>query len=119
MKKTKKGFTLVELLVVIAIIAILSTVSVVGYTSFVGKANQTKADTELKQIVTYINSEFADDGKWGDLKKSEVTADALKSAIANCDEFDNLQGTINVTVSGSIITITYTIEGKTATATLD
>ena len=35
----KKGFTLVELLVVIAIIAILATVSIVGYTTFINKAN--------------------------------------------------------------------------------
>lgn len=35
----KKGFTLVELLVVIAILAILATVSVVGYTSFIERAN--------------------------------------------------------------------------------
>ncbi|MBQ9979280.1 MAG: prepilin-type N-terminal cleavage/methylation domain-containing protein, partial [Clostridia bacterium] len=33
-----KGFTLVELLVVIAILAILATVSVVGYTSFIESA---------------------------------------------------------------------------------
>ncbi|MBQ2804298.1 MAG: prepilin-type N-terminal cleavage/methylation domain-containing protein, partial [Clostridia bacterium] len=40
MKQTKKGFTLVELLVVIAILAILATVSVVGYTAFIQKAHQ-------------------------------------------------------------------------------
>lgn len=40
MKNNKKrGFTLVELLVVIAILAILATVSVVGYTSFIESAN--------------------------------------------------------------------------------
>lgn len=36
---TKKGFTLVELLVVIAILAILATVSVVGYTSYIEGAS--------------------------------------------------------------------------------
>ncbi len=41
----RKGFTLVELLVVIAILAILATVSVVGYTSFIeGTAVQVDED---------------------------------------------------------------------------
>ncbi len=51
MKNTKKGFTLVELLVVIAILAILATVSVVGYTNFVEKANRS-AD---QQLVAQLN----------------------------------------------------------------
>ena len=50
MKNTKKGFTLVELLVVIAILAILATVSVVGYTSFINRANQSAVAQELTQI---------------------------------------------------------------------
>jgi len=45
-KRIKKGFTLVELLVVIAILAILGTVSIVGYTSFTKKANYSN-DTTL------------------------------------------------------------------------
>jgi prepilin-type N-terminal cleavage/methylation domain-containing protein len=45
-KKLKKGFTLVELIVVIAIIAILSTVAVIGYMRVVEKANVSN-DTQL------------------------------------------------------------------------
>ena len=56
MKKTKKGFTLVELLVVIAIIAILSTVAIVGYTSFVNTANKSAAQSEAHQIDVAIES---------------------------------------------------------------
>ena len=50
MRSTKKGFTLVELLVVIAILAILATVSVVGYTAFIEKAHQSVAMQEMTQI---------------------------------------------------------------------
>ena len=51
-----KGFTLVELLVVIAILAILATVSVVGYTSFINRADQSNSDTEAHQIETMIET---------------------------------------------------------------
>ena len=62
MKKTQKGFTLVELLVVIAILAILATVSVVGYTSFIDRANQSNATTEAEQIRSIVtNALLADD----------------------------------------------------------
>lgn len=53
---TRKGFTLVELLVVIAILAILATVSVVGYTSFINRAHDSNAQTEAHQIQTTIES---------------------------------------------------------------
>ena len=56
MKNTKKGFTLVELLVVIAILAILATITIVGYTSFINRANESKAENEAVQIEQYIKS---------------------------------------------------------------
>ena len=45
-KTLKKGFTLVELIVVIAIIAILSTVAIIGFTRTVDKAKVSN-DTQL------------------------------------------------------------------------
>ena len=47
---TRKGFTLVELLVVIAILAILATVSVVGYTAYIDGAEERAAQTEANDI---------------------------------------------------------------------
>lgn len=56
MKNTQKGFTLVELLVVIAILAILATVGVAGYTAFIGRAEESNAQTEAHQINSSIDS---------------------------------------------------------------
>ncbi len=61
-KKTKKGFTLVELLVVIAILAILATVSVVGYTSFIDKANQSVDQQAVTQINKVLKAAETTDG---------------------------------------------------------
>lgn len=49
MNKKKKGFTLVELLVVIAILAILATVCIIGYTSFTKKAKESVYEQEKTQ----------------------------------------------------------------------
>lgn len=53
-KALKKGFTLVELIVVIAIVAILSTVSIVGYNVFVDNANRSKAEQEIAQVESVL-----------------------------------------------------------------
>ena len=56
MKNSKKGFTLVELLVVIAILAILATVAVVGYTSFIEKANLSNDQAFVAQANTTLQA---------------------------------------------------------------
>ncbi len=58
--KKRKGFTLVELLVVIAILAILASVSVVGYLSFTKKAKVSNGETELTQIREVLRGELLD-----------------------------------------------------------
>ena len=59
----RKGFTLVELLVVIAILAILAAVVVVGYTSFIKKANESNALSELNQIRNVVITSVIVDGE--------------------------------------------------------
>jgi len=51
----KKGFTLVELLVVIAIIALLSTLSVVALNSARAKARDARRLSDIKQIRTALD----------------------------------------------------------------
>jgi len=56
----KKGFTLVELLVVIAILAILATVSVVGYTSFIKSAHISNDENIAAQLNQFLAAYQAD-----------------------------------------------------------
>lgn len=118
MRKTKKGFTLVELLVVIAILAVLTTVAIVGYSTFVNKAKEAKAQAEVQQMATYISAEFADDNKWEDLDRSTLTPEKLTEAIGKCDELDSFKGDVSVTIENGVITIKYTLDGKSASATV-
>ena len=55
-KKVKKGFTLIELVVVIAVIAILSAVSVVAYVGITNSAKKSSASQKAAQIVTAIRA---------------------------------------------------------------
>lgn len=62
MKNTKKkGFTIVELVIVIAVIAILAAVLIPTFTSVIAKANESKAMQQAKSAWTdFIASELTD-----------------------------------------------------------
>ena len=120
MKRTKKGFTLVELLVVIAILAILASVSVVGYTAFIAKADESVAKQELHQVVTLINAELLDDGKWVVSDSITVTLEnntltwtgtpaTFDEVIAAYADFAGLEGTF--AING--LEISYTPDANT------
>ena len=50
--KKNGGFTLVELIIVIAILAILSTGAIAGYSAYIQRANDAAADAVLNDIST-------------------------------------------------------------------
>ena len=88
-----KGFTLVELLVVIAILAILATVSVVGYTTYIENANQSKAVQELTQVRDYAmaydlthTGTGAKDGKVNDTEAAQAITDTKITSASLNDE---------------------------------
>lgn len=71
--KNKKGFTLIELIVVIVIIGILAAVLIPRMTGFTKKAQSTEALVHAKQFATAYDSVYADIGSW-DIGKAETMA---------------------------------------------
>ncbi len=72
-KRSKKGFTLVELLVVIGILAVLAVVSVVGYFGFIKKANISNDVSLTTQMNTILQASEAGGEKY------ETPHDAVKA----------------------------------------
>ena len=66
MKKFAKGFTLVELMIVVAIIGILSAVAIPNFMKFQAKSRQSEAKTNLKGFHTSMVSFFAEKNKYPD-----------------------------------------------------
>lgn len=60
MKHKKKGFTLVELIVVLAILAILAAMLVPALTGYIDKANEKKINSALRQFVIAVQSEVSE-----------------------------------------------------------
>ena len=60
-KMNKKGFTIVELVIVIAVIAILAAILIPTFANVVNKAEASKIQAELKSAYTQYVSEASDD----------------------------------------------------------
>lgn len=64
--KAKSGFTLLELMVVIAIIAFLSIVALPNFTRFFAKAKRAEAYTQLRALYIAQKAYFAEHGRYTD-----------------------------------------------------
>ncbi len=118
-KKTG-GFTLVELIIVIAILAILSSVAVAGYSSYIKKANDSAVNTYLSNLSQHIVLANAEGGGIASITYTVATAEGGAKTItatvvvenAVADDFakdfaftsgtfvDGTEGDKNFTVTG-------------------
>ncbi len=59
LKLNKKGFTIVELLIVIVIIGILATIGFVAFSGAQNKANKSKAESTVSQVKSKLGEYYA------------------------------------------------------------
>jgi len=67
MLRNKKGFTLIELMIVVAIIGILAAIAIPNFLKFQAKSKQSEAKTNLKAIFTAETSYFGEENTFGNL----------------------------------------------------
>ena len=64
MRKSKSGFTLVELLVVVVVIAILATIVIVAYTGIQGRSRDDRRKTDIANITKALELYYQDNGAY-------------------------------------------------------
>lgn len=85
------GFTLIELMVVIAIIAVLIGLSVPVYQSVQTSAKKTQAKNDLVQIVTAVNAFYTEYGRYPTAAANDAGA-KISAGTDNSAVFNELRG---------------------------
>lgn len=67
LQKLKKGFTLVELMIVVAIIGILAAIAIPNFIRFQARSKQSEAKTNLKAVFTGQKSRFGERDRYSNL----------------------------------------------------
>lgn len=119
--KNKKGFTLIEIIVVVVILAVLMAVSVPAVLSYINQADDAKYMAQARGAYTAMQAElvkaYVDDGK---LDQVEID-DASTAAIATLGTSTPKVTDIKVDISGGKTpndVTEYTVQFENATATV-
>ena len=104
-KNGEKGFTLIELMIVIAIIGILAAIAIPQFTAYRVKGYNTKAKGELKSAYTACQAYFADHPAVNACDLTTVAGTFVNSSDVNIQVTTNTQtawsGTSQHTASGT------------------
>ena len=122
LRKSKKGFTLVEIIVVLVILAILAAIAIPSLTGYIDKAKEKQILTEARTVYVAAQAVATDDyGTLGSaIKSTDITAGEINDLIGEDllkDAGNTATGTFTLAVSteGKVTAFTYTKDSKTAT----
>ena len=104
--KNKEGFTLIELMIVVAIIGIMAAIAIPNFLNYMCKSKQTEARSTLANIATAQETYFAENNAY------KVAANTAAHAVIGFSTKGETKYSYVSGVSGTNYTITATSSGS-------
>ena len=101
-KKTQKGFTLIELMIVIAIVGILAAIALPAYQDYIVRSKLSEATAALAEAKTTVAEYYAANG----YLPTDLTVYGINTAVKNSPVLRNLEMVGNGTTV-SVYAIAY------------
>ena len=100
MLRNRKGFTMIEMMVVLVIIAVLIGAGIKFYTGYIGKSKIDKAKADISTMQAVVDSFYAENGYYpGDANADNLTSFGLSTLVVGVPGdsmtyiYDNTGGT--------------------------
>ncbi|EGU21345.1 MULTISPECIES: type IV pilin protein [Vibrio] len=81
--KQQKGFTLIELMIVVAIIGVLAAIAVPAYKSYVTKSELATGAATLRSLLTNIDMHYQEKGTYVGMQLADVGASPTMSGLGD------------------------------------
>ena len=97
-----RGFTLIELMIVVAIVAILASIALPSYTSYIARARRADARTQLVQVAQFMQRFYTANDTYIQDRASNLVATQVPTTLRQSPADTTAIYTLNIATSTTI-----------------